>query len=845
MEKLILKIFGIMLFFVTMISLFAVCSSASVYTGSCGENLTYIFDTYDNSLTIDGNGDMTDFESKTAAPWNAANYFVHKLYLSNGVTSIGDFAFYGTGIVEVVIPENVEKIGKSAFCLSSLRRVELPVAMDSIGEYAFANCFYLEAIRIPKGITEIETGLFSRCEKLTEIATNGEIRRVADYAFCDCKSLQSISFSDDLEYIGKESFRSCDELSSLYVESIEGWLNVKTEEWYSHPLGSEDGKLYVDDSLVIDLVIPDGIEKIRGYAFNNCRYITSVTIGKDVKSIGSYAFWRCKGILSVYIPEGVEKFEYYTFGECISLKGITLPSTLESIGHYSFEGCKDLEYAIIKDGVTEIGVSSFSYCSSLEYIEIPMGVTLIDRYAFEGCSALKNLSLPKSLQSIGCDAFYGAGVEKLYLADLTSWFKTELEMAASHPLYEKHGEIFVDGIELKNVVVPEEIVLIRSFTFYGCLGIENVIFHRNVVSIYDEAFSKCENLTNVSFLGRNTDISSGGFYDCVNLKTVCLLSSGLVDSYFHDGYEKIYLYEMIFDANGGENAPNPIIKYPDEDIEICENFPERENYAFAGWSDGETVYFPGDIYSENEDILLFAIWERKTVDVYFIDGVTDDTIDILSVKVGTNLPLPCEVDKYGYIFEGWYTDKYHGEVIDSDYVVEGEEDLYFFARFSPIVLNSVSIPLGEMLFVCVGDSIVLDVNLYPTDALNKNLIWSSSDLNVVSVDENGRITALAEGEADIIVVPQAGSGSATCRIVVKEINTDPDSPSDNPNLVGDINSDGEISIRDAVIFAQYFAGWNISINMNVADCNSDGKVNIKDMVLLAQYLAKWNVILGG
>ena len=63
-------------------------------------------------------------------------------------------------------------------------------------------------------------------------------------------------------------------------------------------------------------------------------------------------------------------------------------------------------------------------------------------------------------------------------------------------------------------------------------------------------------------------------------------------------------------------------------------------------------------------------------------------------------------------------------------------------------------------------------------------------------------------------------------------------------VAGDANGDGTIDIKDAVLIAQYLAGWTVSIGENAADCNGDGNVDIKDAVLLAQYLAGWNVTLG-
>lgn len=61
---------------------------------------------------------------------------------------------------------------------------------------------------------------------------------------------------------------------------------------------------------------------------------------------------------------------------------------------------------------------------------------------------------------------------------------------------------------------------------------------------------------------------------------------------------------------------------------------------------------------------------------------------------------------------------------------------------------------------------------------------------------------------------------------------------------GDINGDGKINTKDAVLLAQYLAKWEVTLDTYAADCNGDGAVEVKDAVLLAQYLALWDVTLG-
>ena len=60
-------------------------------------------------------------------------------------------------------------------------------------------------------------------------------------------------------------------------------------------------------------------------------------------------------------------------------------------------------------------------------------------------------------------------------------------------------------------------------------------------------------------------------------------------------------------------------------------------------------------------------------------------------------------------------------------------------------------------------------------------------------------------------------------------------------LVGDINGDDEVNVKDLILLAQYYAGWDVDINIPAMDINGDGETNVKDLIRLAQYLAGWDI----
>lgn len=90
-------------------------ASAATYSGSCGENLTWVLDTSTATIEISGTGKMQNF-SYDSSPWNYYIKDIKKVVVNDGVESIGDYAFYGCEyLTSVVLPEGLISIGGSAF----------------------------------------------------------------------------------------------------------------------------------------------------------------------------------------------------------------------------------------------------------------------------------------------------------------------------------------------------------------------------------------------------------------------------------------------------------------------------------------------------------------------------------------------------------------------------------------------------------------------------------------------------------------------------------------------------------------------------------------------------------
>ena len=294
-----------------------------VASGTCGaegngSNLTWTLDS-EGVLTISGSGDMYNYGSSDfSAPWDGSRSRVKSVVIADGVTSIGEYAFfYCESLTSVTIPDSVTSIGKYAFfCCTSLASVTIPDSVTSIGRFAFSNCTSLTSVTIPDSVTSI-----------------------GEYAFYYCKSLTSMTIPDSVTSISSSTFASCTSLTSV--------------------------------------TIPNSVTSIGEYAFYDCKSLTSVTIPGSVTSIGLYAFASCTSLTGIWVAEGNSHYandasgvlfnkDKTTLVQCPgAFAAYTIPDSVTSIGDNTFDHCTSLTSVTIPDGVTSIGWRAFSNCTSL------------------------------------------------------------------------------------------------------------------------------------------------------------------------------------------------------------------------------------------------------------------------------------------------------------------------------------------------------------------------------------------------------------------------------------------------------------------------------------------------
>ena len=277
-------------------------------------------------------------------------------------------------ITEVVIPEGVEQIGAYAFAgLTALEKVKLPSTLKKIDVGAFYMCSKLKTVEGLENVQFINQDAFNGT-KLDE-ASFGSIIAIGNRAFMGTK-LRSITLPASAQSIGISVFEGS-ELNRINIQAVKVKLGVRAF--------AQCGNL---SSISINAsVLPDGV-------FDGCNYLSNVTIGADVESIGMNAFRGTK-VSSFSVAPGNKNFGAQAGGSyLLSADGTELVLVAPTINK---------TFILRNSNVTRIGDSAFSNAEAITIVEIPT-VTAVGDHAFDGCKGLRTVTLG-TLTEIGEYAF--------------------------------------------------------------------------------------------------------------------------------------------------------------------------------------------------------------------------------------------------------------------------------------------------------------------------------------------------------------------------------------------------------------------------------------------------------
>ena len=276
-------------------------------------------------------------------------------------------------LTSVTIGTGVKKIGNSAFSRSGLLAVVIPENVTTIDAFVFKDCKSLARATVNGGTTLNST--FDGCTQLSSVTLAEGIKTIEGYTFGDCVSLTSITIPDSVTGISSHTFFGCTALQTVKFGTgadipdniFSDFSNLKN---VTIPNGVKNiGRGAFSGSGLTHISIPSSVENIYIAAFEECASLTSATI-RGITNVGERAFSDCNKLTSVNLNEGVKTIESYAFGDCVSLRTVTIPDSVTSLSAYAFSGCSSLATIKLGSGVTDIDVFYFGDYPSLKNVYI-------------------------------------------------------------------------------------------------------------------------------------------------------------------------------------------------------------------------------------------------------------------------------------------------------------------------------------------------------------------------------------------------------------------------------------------------------------------------------------------
>ncbi len=431
-------------------------------------------------------------------------------------------------------------------------------------------------------VTTIAWKAFHNCD-VSHVVLSNTITTIESYAFDFCK-LTSIVLGESLTSVSQFAFSGCFRLVEIYNKSklafprenaiIETGIDSYAKNIYNVPNGSKlvtDQNGYViytdgNERILIDyigtetnLILPEDITKINGYAFYNRNQLTSIATGDGVTEIGEDAFLICNSLKTVVVGDGVVTIKSDAFAYCPNLSEIMLGKNLVDIEMWVFKGCKRLtkitvdeantEYKSVdgdlytKDGtellqyaigkaettvtilpeVTRIGIGAFRLCDAVTDVVIGDHVLTVADRAFADCENLTSISFGKSVKYISDVAFEHTKLLNITVNEENTRYQAENGVLYSNENGKKSLRLYAARNTAETFVVPDDVYSIQRHAFERCTYLKNVLIGSNVTRIVAYAFNTCENLTSVNVASANTVVEKNAFFQCEKL-TVTVLS---------------------------------------------------------------------------------------------------------------------------------------------------------------------------------------------------------------------------------------------------------------------------------------------------------------------------------
>ena len=416
-------------------------------SGTCGDNLTWKL-TDEGELYIEGTGRMTNYNLGSEVPWDTYRENISKVFIEEGVTCIGNYAFgYCINLASITIPNSVTSIEYCALAnCSKLSSITLPEGIKSIGDGAFFDCGSLASVFLPEGVETIGNSAFAGCVNLTSITIPESVTEIDYHVFSDCSNLSSVTLSKGLNLICDYAFDGCSSLTTINIPEDSQLTNIGPGA-------------FRDCSSLTSITLPEGVKDIWHGAFSGCSQLFNVCCyAKSVPSAYDEAFAGIREDAILYVPASVIEDYRNTapWSDFSMIETIEVEVTNIALSHSSAqlkEGESMVLNAVVTpDNATDKTVSWTSSNPAVATVDADGTVTAM----LEGTAIITATANDGSGVSVSCEVTVKEKpYDVIFMVDGEVYHTCSSEDVTFPEAPEKLNHTFVEWLEGDDVVLEE------------------------------------------------------------------------------------------------------------------------------------------------------------------------------------------------------------------------------------------------------------------------------------------------------------------------------------------------------------------------------------------------------
>lgn len=430
-------------------------------------------------------------------------------------------------------------------------------------------------------------------------------------AFMDCYTIREVTLPDTITSIDDQAFYAASHLEKIIVPETIDFEYFGFSVFEATPVLGYLAEQSTDSAVIL------GQNVLLAYLGNDKMY----TIPEEIDFIADYCFFMA-GIENVIFNESIELLPPYAFASCRNLKEITIPDSIYGIGEGAFSNCTNLEKINLGNSLKYIGTKAFE---NTKIKDIYLGDSIINvASAFAGCATLENITVSENNTSY----FFENNALYYIFTDMDGNFESSVL------------EYFLVTADVTTFTVPEDVISVGPYAFYGCKQLDKVTIN-SYVDIYEFAFAYCDferfDFANVGSVGYAT------FRGCNNLTSLDLSTVDYIDDSAFENCKN--LANVTFSpsvycigARSFANTALEEVSISGDEAEIYEGaFADCKNLKSVDFNEGVAVIYSHVVANCPDLERVFISKTVNYIDYYAFEDCQNVNFQIIKYSDGADI----------------------------------------------------------------------------------------------------------------------------------------------------------------------------------------------------------------